>query len=558
MENAASRFGQHLAHTEKKYRDRALKKLTVYLSKKTEWTELEWDKLWKALFYCMWMSDKRPVQEELSLNLAALVHEIPEPHTALEFVHSFLRTMHREWHGLDGLRLDKFYSLVRKFVRETVALLRVHHWDDTLVQKFLAALANEIVTQLPNGLRMHVADVYLAEIHNAAANEITTAAFLTLLEPFLTLLSCEYDKTVFKRVRDVVFETMLVKYKFGPQAAKNEHEVETDREEEEEEEEEKVFPHVDLVQIQHRLFTIASADATIECNRSGLYTLYKKFFLRTHVDSFQAVLENMVERTTEPVKMASPVTEHVQEDVVQDEIQSTTKNKSIKSKKRATKQASGVQKESAVKEEKKHEPNVPAQKDAKHDENDQADDVRMSRTRRTKTTKERAAGNLPSEEEHATVEKETTGTKTVSVMQEQIKKDRDKIETRAPIVTKSRQRFRRCDSCGGFGKGLVPRDKQVCGHCEQTSRTTRAKKASSASNKRKAPPTHAQSAREEPAPVAKRVTFGKSKALRHVVSVKRLKACSKRESVPRQELKGVLKGATPLPTPGRKSAADFF
>lgn len=138
MENAASRFGQRLAHTgtytcaaiataaapyvthtrrslspyvllcdaqtEKKYRDLALKKLSVYLTKKTEWTDLEWDKLWKALFYCMWMSDKRPIQEELSSNLASLVHTLPSVELALGFVHSFFRTMHREWHGIDGLR----------------------------------------------------------------------------------------------------------------------------------------------------------------------------------------------------------------------------------------------------------------------------------------------------------------------------------------------------------------------------------------------------------------------------------------------------------------------
>lgn len=93
-----------LGATEKKYRDQALKKLTVYLTKKSEWTELEWDKLWKALFYCMWMSDKRPIQEELSSNLASLMHKIPTVEHALGFVHSFFRTMHREWHGIDGLR----------------------------------------------------------------------------------------------------------------------------------------------------------------------------------------------------------------------------------------------------------------------------------------------------------------------------------------------------------------------------------------------------------------------------------------------------------------------
>lgn len=89
---------------EKKYRDQALKKLTVYLTKKSEWSALEWDKLWKALFYCMWMSDKRPIQEELSTSLSQLVHKLPTTALALGFVHSFFRTMHREWHGIDGLR----------------------------------------------------------------------------------------------------------------------------------------------------------------------------------------------------------------------------------------------------------------------------------------------------------------------------------------------------------------------------------------------------------------------------------------------------------------------
>src|SRR5688500_18407011 len=103
MENAASRFGQRLAHTEKKYRDQALKKLNLYLKKKNQWTDLECDKLWKALFYCMWMSDKRQVQDELSSNLSNLIYQIPTPELSLAFIHSFFRTMHREWHGIDGL-----------------------------------------------------------------------------------------------------------------------------------------------------------------------------------------------------------------------------------------------------------------------------------------------------------------------------------------------------------------------------------------------------------------------------------------------------------------------
>jgi ribosomal RNA-processing protein 1 len=267
MENVASRFGQRLAHTEKKYRDQALKKLSAYLAKRTQWSALEWDKLWKALFYCMWMSDKRAVQDELSTNLSRLVHTIPAVDDALGFCHSFFRTMHREWHGIDGLRLDKFYSLIRKFVHETLLLLRHHDWDRALVERVVSILSSEIMSQLPNGLRLHVTDLFLTELHGAAGDDVDTATFLLLLEPFFTLLSSEYDKTVFKRVRELVFLPMLSTYAFGPQPEKGNKKTEsdelhdTDKEDDgDDEDAPKVFAEVELPFVQHRIFAIASAE----------------------------------------------------------------------------------------------------------------------------------------------------------------------------------------------------------------------------------------------------------------------------------------------------------
>ncbi|ETN07988.1 hypothetical protein PPTG_12501 [Phytophthora nicotianae INRA-310] len=583
MENAASRFGQHLAHTEKKYRDRALKKLTVYLTKKKEWTELEWDKLWKALFYCMWMSDKRPVQEELSTNLAGLVHRIPNAESALEFVHSFFRTMHREWHGLDGLRLDKFYSLVRKFIRETVVLLRDQDWEEDLVQEFVTILSTEVVSQLPNGLRMHLADLYLTEIHNAAGKEVTTEAFMTLLEPFFTLLSSEYDKTVFKRVRELVFDDMLAKYKFGPQSEKekSDDEEETD----DEEEEDKVFEQVDVAQVQHRIFAIASADDTAERNRAALYTLYKKFFTVTQVDSFQAAQEEAAKpkKTVKKEKKAKkPKEEPVATDKepVKDE-ENGDKKKSKKSKKRKAKKEAEVETEAAkVEDTKEVKAETPSPKKAKKQKvvvGGTAGVVVMSRpaaaTKQQKQQKEKQL-ELKKQDEKP-VEKKPADKKAaeMSPVKEQPKPKQEKAEKKRESYTtviKSGKKFKRCGSCGGYGKGLVPKDKTLCGHCERTQKTQK-KKAASASKKRKAE-SQAQAVREEQenAESSKKVTFGKSKALRHEVSVKRLKASAKRDAVSKdtEDIKSVLKVTTPSPVAtkkskktkakGRKTAADFM
>lgn len=81
------------------------------------------------------MSDKVPVQMELAENLAKLMHRFGTPNLSMEYVEAFFRAMAREWEGIDGLRLDKFYSLVRKFMYQSFLLLKKSKWDQELVQR---------------------------------------------------------------------------------------------------------------------------------------------------------------------------------------------------------------------------------------------------------------------------------------------------------------------------------------------------------------------------------------------------------------------------------------
>lgn len=66
-------FAKRLAANEKSGRDQALARLRVWLSKKPDLSELDLLKIWKGLFYCMWMSDKAPVQQELAAAMSKLV-----------------------------------------------------------------------------------------------------------------------------------------------------------------------------------------------------------------------------------------------------------------------------------------------------------------------------------------------------------------------------------------------------------------------------------------------------------------------------------------------------
>lgn len=66
-------FARRLAATEKSTRDLQITALRTYFTKKQKLGDTDMLKIWKALFYCMWLCDKVPVQEELAQSLAGLL-----------------------------------------------------------------------------------------------------------------------------------------------------------------------------------------------------------------------------------------------------------------------------------------------------------------------------------------------------------------------------------------------------------------------------------------------------------------------------------------------------
>jgi ribosomal RNA-processing protein 1 len=88
---------------DRRIRDKALDSLRSYLRQRTNLTELELLKLWKGLFFCMWMSDKPRYQQQLARELAELIDVLPIPNL-IPFLEAFWTTMAKEWTGIDVLR----------------------------------------------------------------------------------------------------------------------------------------------------------------------------------------------------------------------------------------------------------------------------------------------------------------------------------------------------------------------------------------------------------------------------------------------------------------------
>lgn len=238
------KFAQKLASNDLAVRNRALKRLRKWIEErsalKNGFTEMEMMKLWKGLYVCMWHSDKPLVQEELAENIASLVYVFRLPERALEFVSAFFTTMAREWVGIDRLRLDKFYMLIRKVVCHSFQLLQQNDWNPELVEQMSVLMSEGPLNKETHttksclGVQLHVLDVLLPELSSVleacqgACQEACPSA--ELIAPALSLfagttngivISC-IEKSILKPLRDEeVLQKLHVRCDFMAQRVKN-------------------------------------------------------------------------------------------------------------------------------------------------------------------------------------------------------------------------------------------------------------------------------------------------------------------------------------------------
>ncbi|NWX00294.1 RRP1B protein, partial [Caloenas nicobarica] len=210
-------FAQRLAANEKRIRDRALKKLRGYISGRTQrpdggFSQEELLKIWKGLFYCMWMQDKPLLQEELANNISQLIHVIQNIEARHLFIQTFWQTMNREWNGIDNLRLDKYYMLMRMILRQSFEVLKRNEWDESLIELFLQLQIKEIMdpeSGAPVGIKLHFIDIYLDELAKVGAKELTADQNLKFIEPFCKIAANSKDRSVLHAVATGIFEIIV-------------------------------------------------------------------------------------------------------------------------------------------------------------------------------------------------------------------------------------------------------------------------------------------------------------------------------------------------------------
>ncbi|XP_028782955.1 ribosomal RNA processing protein 1 homolog isoform X1 [Neltuma alba] len=214
MENG-SQLGRslikQLACCNKATRDKALRVLfKTWLPSQSQLPDDDMKKLWKGLFYCVWHADKVPVQAELIDRLSSLLLVL-DLGLSEHYFSTFVLTMRREWSGIDALRLDKFYLLIRRFLHNFFVLLKKNSWDLELTQRLVGVLDERTFSAEDklqgNGVNYHIASIFLEELRPFLP--IRSQVLEVLFKPFITVMGKLPDKVLLGKIKSNMFDELL-------------------------------------------------------------------------------------------------------------------------------------------------------------------------------------------------------------------------------------------------------------------------------------------------------------------------------------------------------------
>jgi len=223
---------------ERKERERAVDSLRTFLAQKRQFTELDFLKLWKGLYYCMWMCDRMRVQQQLADTLGDLVSVLQDNNTIL-FIQAFWTILAKQWPTLDqhrwachwkltDSRLDKFYLLARRYVAAGLKFLQSKDWSQETVTEYnemlesgplrydsisFALTVSPKNTKIPNSIRYHITDIYLDELDKIQpleeAGEDFKSSLSQLLTPFKKLQKEGLDKVARTKAKELLEDLRL-------------------------------------------------------------------------------------------------------------------------------------------------------------------------------------------------------------------------------------------------------------------------------------------------------------------------------------------------------------
>ncbi|CAL5190802.1 unnamed protein product [Lathyrus oleraceus] len=261
----------NLASSQKFSRDKALRVLLQSWRSQNILPQNVAKKLWKGIFDCVYHSDNSLVQADLIDRIASHLSTFRHLPLSLQYFSTFFLTMRREWSGIDSVRLDKFYLLIRRFISSFLHLLDKNSWNLDLVNLFMNCLDKSTFSAKDrflqgNGVNYHVASVFLQEVKPFLP--IKLSVLEVLFRPFFSAVGKLHDKVLLGKIKSGFFDVLLMNGRILLEVKKGGKES------------------GDVVNLgtialvmgfSSRLFELASATDCVQGNRKVLFELHHEF-----------------------------------------------------------------------------------------------------------------------------------------------------------------------------------------------------------------------------------------------------------------------------------------
>ncbi|XP_043583299.1 ribosomal RNA processing protein 1 homolog isoform X1 [Bombus pyrosoma] len=214
------KFARLLSCNDKVTRDRVLKNLKRWLIVRSQstlaLTRADFMRLWKGLFYYMWMSDKPLIQEELAESLSKIVHCLKNNEVVLLYTECVLRTLGIEWFGIDQYRLDKFCMLARRIIRQTFQKCKENLWDIEWIKDISKIFEKLLVDpRICLGFTMHITEIYLEELAKISDGNIPENVVTEFIKPFISYFILMDDERQIKHVMRHIFRYLIFQSDIG-------------------------------------------------------------------------------------------------------------------------------------------------------------------------------------------------------------------------------------------------------------------------------------------------------------------------------------------------------
>lgn len=189
-------------------RDKAFKTLRRWLEGRCEDLEAgEYLRLWKALFYCLWMADKPSYQQNLAVRLGDIWLDLHQrsPAAGIRYARAFWETICREWAGIDRHRLDKYYFLVRRFYLAGFETVFSHQRCDSQQIRAIGKVLmewplNPTRGDVPDALRIYLVEnlvvIFRAAALSKHAGPLAGDDVQEMFRPFVELVAQNEKKPV--------------------------------------------------------------------------------------------------------------------------------------------------------------------------------------------------------------------------------------------------------------------------------------------------------------------------------------------------------------------------